>query len=492
MNALIPRATVAQICAQRRHALALYGEAYQALSGAHAAMAAAHKAANDAAPCGVTSYSRSTEEDRKAFLADFHLPAANDFLARARRNLDISVWSHLIGVTDLERLMDKTAKDALRQALLSDPPEATEENIFATLQSFAADADMIFRRGIATCFSSLDRRFRSHTGWKIGSRVILTRAFNEWGSWNYHGNERDTMQDIERAFLVLDGKQQPARDGKQQPAIDGEDDPAKFVSIVRYVEASRKGMGTQQSVAESDYFRVRCFHNGNAHIWFKRDDLLDKVNKLLAEYYGEVIPEERGPDEDTGLNDPKTSLAKNYGFFPTTGGLIHDVIEAAKLWLRAGDAPLTLLEPSAGTGNLAGAAADQGAIVDCVEIQPGLADALRRSGKYRRVLAADFLALQPDPARLYDRVVMNPPFDRERVIDHVMHALKFLNPDGHLTAIMSAGTEFRTTKKSEAFRDLMKSMLARWRDLPPGSFSGVGTNVNTIMLTVFKSGRERP
>src|SRR5690606_26059118 len=37
-------------------------------------------------------------------------------------------------------------------------------------------------------------------------------------------------------------------------------------------------------------------------------------------------------------------------------------------------------------------------------------------------------------------------------------------PDGLLVAIMSAGTEFRETRKSIAFRALMEKMNARWTD----------------------------
>jgi hypothetical protein len=84
---------------------------------------------------------------------------------------------------------------------------------------------------------------------------------------------------------------------------------------------------------------------------------------------------------------------------------------------------------------------------------------------------------------------MNPPFDRERDIDHVVHALDFLEPDGFLTAIMSAGTEFRETRKSQAFRALVERMNGKWDDLPPGSFSSVGTNINTMRLRVYKDGR---
>ena len=110
------------------------------------------------------------------------------------------------------------------------------------------------------------------------------------------------------------------------------------------------------------------------------------------------------------------------------------------------------------------------------------------SGLYRNVWHEDFLARLPHGS--YDRVVLNPPFDlEERDIDHVMHAMAFLKPDGLLVAIMSAGTEWRETKKARAFRDRMKALNAKWQDLPAGSFSPVGTNVNTVILRVWKDGR---
>jgi hypothetical protein len=33
------------------------------------------------------------------------------------------------------------------------------------------------------------------------------------------------------------------------------------------------------------YARVRWFKNGNAHLWFKRPELVDKMNKILAKHY---------------------------------------------------------------------------------------------------------------------------------------------------------------------------------------------------------------
>ena len=97
--------------------------------------------------------------------------------------------------------------------------------------------------------------------------------------------------------------------------------------------------------------------------------------------------------------------------------------------------------------------------------------------------------MTPEETGLYDLVVMNPPFDRERDIDHVTHALRFLKSDGQLVAIMSAGTEFRETKKAVAFRAMIAKLNGSYRDLPAGSFSEVGTYVNTLILRVRKDGR---
>ena len=288
----------------------------------------------------------------------------------------------------------------------------------------------------------------------------------------------NTLHDIDRTFNVIDGRENPHMLG----------------GIVNVVEQARGNYGgVRQSEHESDYFKIRCFQNGNAHVWFKRADLVAKVNKLLGEYYGNAIPEDRDADEDTGLHTPKTSLAKNYGFFPTPDAAAAATLERMPLYQSKEDnlPPLTLLEPSAGTGQLAKLAVKAGAIVDCVEYQPRLAEDLKGSRLYRRVSTGDFLRLLPDATRLYDRVLMNPPFDRERDIDHVMHALKFLKPDGCLVSVMSAGTEFRETRKSIAFRALMEKMGATWRDLPAGSFSSVGTQVNTITLRVWNDSRRQ-
>ncbi|MEQ8349821.1 MAG: DUF4942 domain-containing protein [Sneathiellaceae bacterium] len=279
-TALVPRATVQVILARRSQALTLYEDAHAALATAADALAAARSAAAAAAGGGTNSYSWQGREERKSFIASLDVPQRADFMATAQRITDIDIWAHLVELTDIERLMDKQAKDELRTQLQRDVPEPTADTVYATLERFALDAGTIFRRGIANAFSGLDRRFRSHDGWKIGGRVILTRMFDDNGWWNYHSNTRDTLVDIERAFCVLEGLEQPAH----------------YAGITGAIENARRGSwGARQTEVASEYFTVRIFKNGNAHLWFRRDDLLRQVNKLLAEYYGEVIPQERDP-----------------------------------------------------------------------------------------------------------------------------------------------------------------------------------------------------
>src|SRR3546814_5940505 len=79
-------------------------------------------------------------------------------------------------------------------------------------------------------------------------------------------------------------------------------------SIASQVADSARVRGSLPTVIEGDYFRVRVFKNGNLHIWFERDDLLQSVNLLLAEYYGEAIGD--------GYETPEAEAAPAYHITP--------------------------------------------------------------------------------------------------------------------------------------------------------------------------------
>jgi hypothetical protein len=525
MNAIVPRNTVEQIVQYRDQALQLFETAYALIDAAHEAELAAIDMAKRAFP-RTNAYNAAYEVDTRRALHPISRSPFDDYMREKRHIIDLNVWAWVVSHTQLEHLMDRQAKDELRKQMshiIEQPtepgqliteeqaakgmPPVTFENVLATLDEFMLNADTIFRRGMANAFAKLDRRFRSHDGFKVGARVILTRCFNEYGSWNWNNDERSTLIDIERTFTILDGKLDEVR--KQDEEIETARRQKRpvdyFTKTIGAIDVARHGAsGARQSEIETDYFKIRIFKNGNAHLWFTRKDLVAKVNRLIGEYYGEVLADGRTAEDDPLSKDKaKTSPARYFGFYPTPAAAAQRVLRNSPIWHRSKETErLNILEPSAGTGNLALACYPDyerewdleryrlDHIVDCIEIQPHLIPDLKAK-KLGRVINADFMQIEPETTGLYDLIVMNPPFDRERDIDHVVHALKFLKPDGQLIAIMSAGTEFRQTNKSIAFRKLMEDMGARWEDLPPNSFSEVGTNVNTGFISVRKNGRKK-
>lgn len=468
-TSIVPRATIDGLVAHRAHALELFVEARQAIERALDAAAAA---------AGGRRLHIDGELASKAFGS---AARTDEFLDEIRRRTDQNAWRHIVMGHGFEKLMDRQAMKEFQDQLDLDPPEVTAEVAEATLRQLMSDADRLMRRGIANTFSKLDRRFRSHDGFKIGSRVVLDFAFGEYGSWNHHARHDDTLRDIERTLFALDGVELPER----------------YAGIVGAVDEFRRQATSRFAcTVETEYLRVRTFRNGNAHVWFLRDDLLEQLNRLLAEHYGETLGS--GPDavEPDPFANPKRSLARNMGWFPTPPDVVRRLLhrsDVAYCGPRDGSRKIRILEPSAGEGAIALAAlADAGgsakAEVTCVELEAGRAATLRAAGFVQeaghRTIQADFLDCDPDRLGVFDAVLMNPPFDLERDIDHVVHATRFLAPGGRLVAIMSAGVEFRTSRKAEAFRALVARMSGDIHDLPPGSFESSGTMVNTCIVVL--------
>lgn len=453
-NAVVPRASIDEIVGLRSQSLDLFQQGY-------AMIRQARDIASRASPKG---YLPTFPDNIKYLLENCSEKNEPAFQAGVTKMVDQAIWDHLISVTGIERLMDAQARNQFRHQLREDPPEVSVENCLATVEGLMLDARTIFLRGIANVFARLDRRFRTHDAYTIGSKIIFNAAFTDYGCWSSRRCD-EYLRDVERTFHVIDGREQPER----------------YAGIIGAIDEQRTGFGCKTWEAESEFFRAKGFKNGNLHIWFKRDELVVEVNKLLAEYYGAALAD--GSDETR--TQPKTSAhmtpAKNFGFFPTPDDLADDIISDA--YIRDGD---RVLEPNAGTGALSRRALESGGRVTCIEVQPHLALQLEQDDRYEAVINMDFLAISPELTQFFDRVVMNPPFDRGRDIDHVSHAIEFLAPGGLLIAIMSAGTEFRSDSKATAFRTKIERYGGRFHDLPAGSFAEAGTMVNTVVLTLRK------
>jgi predicted RNA methylase len=212
--------------------------------------------------------------------------------------------------------------------------------------------------------------------------------------------------------------------------------------------------------------------------------LYEQVNKVLLSIGGKwnrsvkahIFPEPVTPMIEAILETGSYSQVKqDFGQFDTPDLLAEQIARIADV-----GAGMSVLEPSAGIGNLAKAVRQFEAMVTCWEIDPKRAEALR--GIAHSLNVGDFLAAAPAPA--FDRVVMNPPFAGQADIDHVVHASKFLRQDGKLVAIMSASVTFRENAKTQRFREFVAHRSGTIRALPADSFKASGTSVNTCVVTL--------
>ncbi len=161
--------------------------------------------------------------------------------------------------------------------------------------------------------------------------------------------------------------------------------------------------------------------------------------------------------------------------FPTPEALAEEVAEAAEI-----EPGMTVLEPSAGTGNLLRAirkVSEAQAICTAVEVNAKLCEQLRSVEPGTRVECADFLQMSPETLGSFDRVVMNPPFGNAEDIKHIEHALKFLTPGGRIVAICAAGP-----RQTERLGSLARQLGGSFETLPDGSFLASGTNVRAALF----------
>jgi GGDEF domain-containing protein len=183
-----------------------------------------------------------------------------------------------------------------------------------------------------------------------------------------------------------------------------------------------------------------------------------------------------------GIKQMKRALVgRNFeGFFPTPKPIAEELVEKADI-----QPGMSVLEPSAGWGNIANEVREQApeAHLETLEMQPELRKILEATG--HNVVGHDFLAHEGQ----YDRIVMNPPFEDGRDIDHVRRAFDMLKPGGRLVSIMSEGPFFRSDKKASGFREWLDKQGGTDEPLEAGSFksSERPTGVATRMVVIDKA-----
>lgn len=342
-----------------------------------------------------------------------------------------SAWRALYKRLNMDALA--SAKDKKRfEMLFEKPPELTQDNILEQFGDYYIRPRFHILRGLAEVFTGLDPAYKSHSKVRIGvkglpKRIIVT------GMSSIYGYGSDRVKDIVRALAVYRGDPVPTpqelHDGLQANKIRG--------------------------------LTIKRFRNGNAHIHFSPQDLLD-INRGLAEFYGEVLPD---AEEAGATKQQSTSVSKDLAYYPTPKAVVDELVSRVLLKGKR------VLEPSCGCGRIMQGVKEKGGDVFGIEYDARRAAQCREQGF--DVLTANFL--ETEPVAEYDYVIMNPPFAGRHYIKHVEHALNFLKDGGKLIAVLPATAWYD--------HGVLKG---RWSDLPVASFAESGTNVPTGVLDIWK------
>ncbi|MFT6550457.1 MAG: hypothetical protein ACJA1I_000485 [Zhongshania marina] len=181
------------------------------------------------------------------------------------------------------------------------------------------------------------------------------------------------------------------------------------------------------------------------------------------------------------LRDKERALVgkKIAGFFPTPEPVVERLLDEADI-----QPGMKVLEPSAGKGDIADAIreANPDAELEVVEIDSSLRDLLAAKGY--EPAGRDFLEQEGE----YDRIVMNPPFEKNADIEHIRHAYSLLKPGGRLVAVTSGMAGHRSDKVNSEFKAWVEEIGGVMEPLPDGSFKSSfrPTGVSTQLVVMDK------
>ncbi|CAI0697627.1 TPA: DUF4942 domain-containing protein [Serratia fonticola] len=188
------------------------------------------------------------------------------------RNLDRYIWQDLMKKSGMLSVMDAQARDQWYRNLESkDLPAISEESIYSTFEQLHRDKGEVFERGVINVFKSLSWHYKTNSPCRFGKKVIVTNlvSYNQWGFTLNHSYRRDQLADLERMLHLLDGK----------PLPDNRSDLT--TRLYEHIRANPQ----MAKVYEDEYFSIKYFMKGSAHLTFRKQGLVEKMNDIVAKHF---------------------------------------------------------------------------------------------------------------------------------------------------------------------------------------------------------------
>jgi|SRR5690625_32248 len=215
-------------------------------------------------------------------------------------------WALILDTDDFRKHLTSDGRERLqRQLSAANAMEINFANIKTLLMAMYSNKDDMLIESIVRMFERIttyhmneySTNIHYYNGWKtndayrINEKIIIPINRGGFESWDF-GREWSSLRytrlgdfvgDLIKAFQLID------------PTVE---DDFEFIGDNSY---------------ENNTLRFRMFLNGNIHIWFKRKDLLDKLNYIAGQYFA-WIPSKGEQASDEGAREFAAELrAKEFG-----------------------------------------------------------------------------------------------------------------------------------------------------------------------------------
>lgn len=205
-------------------------------------------------------------------------------LKEVLQSIKATCWKNLIARLEIRRILSLKRNEELSKKL-SNPenlPEITFESVFETFDMLVGSANEFAKEAVKEIYEALHvRRIdASSHDWErkralktnqrnatedLGKKIIIQYTVRpEWGGHGYrieYGRASDKLTALDKVFHNLDGKPFNMK-GYISPLIDA-------------IHTSGP-----EGIGQTDYFKFKCYGNGNLHIEFTRLDLLKQFNRI--------------------------------------------------------------------------------------------------------------------------------------------------------------------------------------------------------------------
>lgn len=200
-------------------------------------------------------------------------PLTGDYVkpAEARRAAELSVdrkaWQYLMNEAGLRTFLDRTAR-AMWDAQIHDGefPPLTVASVDATFSQLYASRCVMFERGVVECFRKLSWDYKTNEPYKFGERIIIKNLMRG----GYTTDVANELDDLVRVMQVLDGV--PQADHRHAMA-----------SCI--YDAGLRG----ETRLSNDYMELKWFNVGTGHVRFRRLDLVERMNAIVAKHHPNAL-----------------------------------------------------------------------------------------------------------------------------------------------------------------------------------------------------------